>query len=337
MARTLGTDKRRDSGLMEIPALTNARGLREVGCVPTAGPGLSATRAGKPAPEIRKALEAGSLDAILLFGADPLRDHPDADGWRRALGAADCVVSVAMFEDDSTALADVVLPAQSHGEKDGTVTHPDGRLQRLRAGIPDPGSVRAAQEWLGELSTELGVEAPPSAFEAMAEEVPFYRGLTHEEIGGHGIRWQERLVEGRRGRSSGDPARGDIPSPRSSIRISPKGTPRGLPRRPGEGELRLGTYRDLWAGAITERNAALRFLTPGQRLELAPADAERLGVAHGDQVTVSSNGTSVSARVAIRERMAAGAGFLIEGTSEENGNLFPDGRPTTVTVLKEPS
>ena len=92
-------------------------------------------------------------------------------------------------------------------------------------------------------------------------------------------------------------------------------------RRPSaNGGLRLGTYRDLWADGVTERNPALRFLTPEQSVELAPADAERLGVADGDEVEVRSNGSSVRARVALRERMRPGAAFLIEGTAEENAN-----------------
>ena len=77
---------------------------------------------------------------------------------------------------------------------------------------------------------------------------------------------------------------------------------------PGEdgGGLRLGTYRDLWAAEVTERNPALRFLAPKQALELAPADAERLGLGSGDEVDVRSNGTSVRARVAIHERVSRG-------------------------------
>ena len=57
---------------------------------------------------------------------------------------------------------------------------------------------------------------------------------------------------------------------------------------------------------MTDRSPALRFLAPQQTLELAPADAERLGLAQGDEVDVRSNGTSVRARVAIRERVQAG-------------------------------
>ena len=95
----------------------------------------------------------------------------------------------------------------------------------------------------------------------------------------------------------------------------------------------LGTYRDLWGGAVTERNPR-SFLTPAQRLELAPADAERLGVGHGDEVSVGENGTSVSARVAIRERMRPGAAFLMEATATDNANALANGRTQVVGVKK---
>jgi anaerobic selenocysteine-containing dehydrogenase len=76
----------------------------------------------------------------------------------------------------------------------------------------------------------------------------------------------------------------------------------------------------------------LRFLIPRQRVELAPADAERLGVASGDEVEVRSNGTSVRARVALSERMRPGAVFLIDGTAEDNANAL--GGAETVEIVK---
>ena len=104
-----------------------------------------------------------------------------------------------------------------------------------------------------------------------------------------------------------------------SARYSPDG--RRAPPRRGDG-LRLGTYRDLWADEVTDRNPALRFLAPPQTVELAPADGERLGLTDGDRVEVRSNGTGVRARVALRERIRPGAAFLIEGTAAENANAF---------------
>ncbi|OLE37544.1 MAG: hypothetical protein AUG48_04235 [Actinobacteria bacterium 13_1_20CM_3_68_9] len=72
---------------------------------------------------------------------------------------------------------------------------------------------------------------------------------------------------------------------------------------------------------MTDRSPALRFLAPKQALELAPADAERLLVASGDEVDVRSNGTSVRARVSIHERVRPGSGFLIEGLGDGAGAL----------------
>jgi len=85
-----------ESGLIEIPDVANARGLREVGCLPDAGPGLSETTAGRDVEQIRAGLESGEITSLLLFGVDPLRDFPDTDGWHRALEAAGHVVCFSM-------------------------------------------------------------------------------------------------------------------------------------------------------------------------------------------------------------------------------------------------
>ena len=95
--------------------------------------------------------------------------------------------------------------------------------------------------------------------------------------------------------------------------------------------VQIGTYRDLWATEVTDRSPALRFLAPRQTLDLAPADADRLGLAQGDEVDVRSNGTVVRARVAIRERVRPGSGFLIEGTAEANANALQPGELVEVT------
>jgi NADH-quinone oxidoreductase subunit G len=302
-------------GLLAVPETANGRGLREVGCLPDAGPGLSETAGGMGAPEIRAALESNNLGAAILWDADPVRESPDGPGWSEALRQAGFVVCMSMFENGSTAHADVVLPAETHAEKEGTVTHPDGRLQRLRPGVPQPGSVRPMWEVLAELAArigdETGIDSAPEALAALASEVPFYAGITHEEIGGGGIRWQEREEASA------------FPEP-SGERV-----PDVVTAQPADG-LRLGTYRDLWATDVTEHNSALRFLAPDQVLELAPADAERIGVTQGDEVDVRSNGTSLRARVTIRQRMREGAGFMIEGTAAQNANALPHGQAIEV-------
>jgi NADH-quinone oxidoreductase subunit G len=321
-------------GLLEVPEATNARGLREVGCMPGSGPGFSAVDEGRDAAAIRDELAAGELEAILLVNADPVRDYPGGPQWKEALRRARFVISVSAFENDSAKLADLVLPAESYAEKEGTVTHPDGRLQRLRPSVPRPGEVRPGWQWLTELSARLGdetgIDSALDALDAVTGAVPFYAGLTHEEIGAQGVRWQEREAarsiaggEGDGAREAASPLHGSAPSASPRVHAA-DGLSTPSPSPPGDGDagIRLGTYRSLWSGEVTDRNVALRFLAPSQTLELAPADADRLGVGDGDEVEVRSNGASVRARVALRERIRPGAAFLIEGTAAENANAL---------------
>jgi NADH-quinone oxidoreductase subunit G len=299
------------AGLIEVPDAANGRGLREVGFLAGVGPGLSEAEAGMDAAGIRDALAAGDLSAALLLNVDPVRDFPGGPAWDDALNKARFVVAFSMFEDASTKHANVVFPAESHAEKDGTVTHPDGRLQRMRPNVPHRDRTRPNWQVLAELAAllgdETGIDSPREALDSVAAAVPFYAGVTDEEMAGHGVRWQER------------DAATNYPEPPMPETVSAE-TPVSV--QGGSGTVRLGTYRDLWSGEITERNPALRFLAPRQTVELAPVDADRLGVSHGEDVDVRSNGTSLRARVAVRERMRPGAAFLIEGTAEQNATAL---------------
>ena len=364
VATALDLSGKDNSGLLEIPDLANARGLREAGCLPDAGPGLSEITvanstadqslpaAGMNTEQIRAGLESGELKSLILFGADPLRDFPDTAAWDRALTAADHLIVFSTFENATTAKADVVLPLETHAEKDGTVTHPDGRLQRVRPSASRPGDIRPNWGVLAELSLALGhdtgIDSQPSAFAALTEAVPFYGGITDADIAGRGIRWQDRDAAS----SLPRPGEGDVGSPSERFAREEPGasgdssqtlnrrvaSEEGLPAAPSPTErgdaLSLGTYRDLWAGPITELNPPLKFLQPQQTVELSPGDAERLDLKGGDEVNVSQNGTSIEARVAIKERLQDGACFLIEGTADGNANALLNGGPVSVQIEK---
>ena len=89
--------------------------------------------------------------------------------------------------------ANVVFPAESHAEKEGTVVHPDGRLQRLRSAIAHPGDVRAGWSVVADIAKRAGLDlqvlTSPMAFAQLAAAVPFYEGITLDEIAGRGVRW----------------------------------------------------------------------------------------------------------------------------------------------------
>jgi NADH-quinone oxidoreductase subunit G len=129
------------------------------------------------------------------------------------------------------------------------------------------------------------------------EAVPFYAGLTLEEIGGKGLRWPARDA------AAAFPA-AELEPPTEAAAQEPPPAP--VPN----GRLRLGTFRSIWNATEVKVSPALRFLHPQLRVEMAPADAQRLELFQGDRVVVGSDGHTVDATVAVRAATPEGSVFL---------------------------
>jgi NADH-quinone oxidoreductase subunit G len=256
-----------------------------VGCVPTLGPGLQdAPAEGLAAAEIA---ESGELGALLLVEHELPAERLEAAGG---------VVAFARFPrealDDH---ADVVFPAEIYPEKEGTVTHPDGRLQRVRQALGHTGEVRAGWWVLHDLCERLGAGlgalTPPMVTERLAEAAPIYAGITLEEIGGLGVRWQER--EAASGLALEQPSREQLAVPPAADR-----------------GLRVAAVPTLWTGPEVEHSPSLRFLAMRARAEISVEDAREAGIANGEEVTLSTDDGEVTAVAAIRSRIPAGSVFV---------------------------
>ncbi len=312
----LGLASRAGAGLLEIPAGANGRGLREAGALPGTGPGYAQAPAGRPAAEIGEAAAAGELTALYLLQTDPVRELPNRPQWEAALARAALVVAHAsVLTEGIRQHASVVFPAESHAEREGTVVHPDGRIQRLRSAIAHPNQVRAGWSVVVEIANRIGhdqrVTTSAMAWQRLAEAVPFYTGLTLEEIGGRGVRWPAREQAARL------PA-GAMPSggPAAAVRA----------QAPANGGLRLGTYRPIWASPEVEISPALKFTVAHQQVELSPQDAARLGIEHGETVEVAQLDGAGAARSRDSGSRAGGrpAGYRLHGTAAVRSGV-PEG------------
>jgi NADH-quinone oxidoreductase subunit G len=253
ISEALGMADADGAGLLEIPTASNGRGLREAGALPNVGPGLSEpANSGRDAGAIADGLAEGELAAVYLLHSDPLRDLPGEERWGEALTRASTVIAHASFLTEGIREhATVVFPAEAYPEKEGTVVHPDGRLQRLRPAIAHPGSVRSEWQILTELGSRIGLDldipTASMASQRLFEAVPFYAGLTLEEIGGRGVRWSQR------------PAAASFPAGDAST---------------GDGEvvetpadaLELAGFRSVWDAPEVEFSPALSFLFPQREL-----------------------------------------------------------------------
>ncbi len=334
IAQRLGLSDRAGAGLLEIPAGANGRGLREAGAVPGTGPGYRDVAAdevatpGRGGADIARAVIDGEITALWLFQTDPIRDRPDRAVWEQALHRAGVVVAHASVLTEGLAEhANVIFPAESYAEKEGTVVHPDGRLQRLRTAIAHPGSVRAGWAVIAEIARRAGLDTgvltSPMVFAQLVEAVPFYRGISLEAIAGRGVRWPELDVASELPAPAVSPAR---PAAAASAGTAYAAAP---PDANGagaasNGALRLGTYRSIWAAPEVEISPALKFTVARQQVELSPEDASRLGIGDGQAVAVSQNGTTLRGTAHVRSGIPAGTAFLADGIAEGSANAFTE-------------
>jgi NADH-quinone oxidoreductase subunit G len=279
VAEALGIAGRPESGLIGIPPETNGRGLREVGCVPPLLPGLVHAEPGDDS--------GGGPGALLLL---------ETEASEAEMEGAASVVAFARFRSEALDdQADVVFPAEVYAEKEGTVTHPDGRIQRVRQSIGHRGDTRAGWSVLAELCERLGAGtgtlSSSMVTALVAEAVPFYAGLTLDEIGGDGVRWQDR----------------DAASALPEAELSSEQLEQ--PPAPADGLL-LGGAPTLWSGPEVEHSPSLRFLAPGACAWLSVEDARRLGIENGGDVELSANGESVTATAVIRTGVPEGSVFV---------------------------
>jgi NADH-quinone oxidoreductase subunit G len=126
---------------------------------------------GLDATGILRGAADGKVQVLVLLGADPLADFPDADLAHRALDAAGYVIAVDGFVSASTRRADVLLPCTLWGEKTGTVTNLEQRVQRVGRKVAPEGT--AMDDWriAVELAYRLGTDCDLATVDEVADEM----------------------------------------------------------------------------------------------------------------------------------------------------------------------
>jgi NADH-quinone oxidoreductase subunit G len=273
LASSLGFAHKPGSGAFHLPATPNGRGVAEAWACSSDG------EAENPEP----------IGLLIVSG-----DEAAGDPHVRALAEqAEHVIAITMFQALAIGWADLVLPATSYLERDGSVVNLEGRLQRQRRTAIPP--VPDELAWIAKLAARFGIELSPYpalVFEQLSERA--YSGIGYGDVG-------ERADL--RGRT-------EVPAP------EPDYEPAAV--RPRDGHfLALQRYRPLFSGPAVERVEELRFQRAHAEIELSSDDAKRRGISMGDEVEVRSNGTSVLLRARVNRRLVAGVVRVAEEHARE--------------------
>ncbi|MDB5812854.1 MAG: nitrate reductase [Betaproteobacteria bacterium] len=112
---------------------------------------------GKTAVELFEAIHRGEIKAVWIACTNPAQSMPDVNRVRAALARAQFVVVQEAYRNtDTAAYADLLLPATTWGEKEGTVTNSERRITRVRAAVGAPGETRADWRIANEFALRLG-------------------------------------------------------------------------------------------------------------------------------------------------------------------------------------
>jgi assimilatory nitrate reductase catalytic subunit len=301
-------------------------------------PSLSERR-GLMAVELFEAMHDGRVKALWIACTNPAHSLPDQTRVREALGACPFVVVQDAYADtDTGAYADLLLPAATWGEKDGTVTNSERRISRVHAAVAAPGEARAdwriARDFALALGRSLGRRDAPALFayaspaEIFAEHARSTAGrdldicaLDYARLDVGPVQWPYRAQRGH----------GDARLYTDAVFATPNGRARfSVPQLrlcaeapDAEYPLRLnsGRLRDQWHGmSRSGRLAQLCAHAPEARLHVHPDDLAGYAVRDGDLVELVSRRGRAVLPVSSDASLAAGGVYLAMHWGSSNGS-----------------
>ncbi len=344
LALATGNLGKEGTGVNPLRGQNNVQGACDMGALPVFFPGYQSVtnpdirerfaqswgvaklpdKGGLKVGEIIEGAGEGTVRALYVMGENPMLSDPDITHVEASLKNLDFLVVQDIFMTETAELADVVLPAASFAEKEGTFTNTERRVSRVRQAVSPRGQSKSDWEIIMALAAKMGYEMnydhPGDIMAEIASLTPSYGGISYERLEKGGLQWPcpdeehpgtEYLHKGKfaRGRGLFNPVvykeSAEVPD--------------------DEYPLYLTTGRILYhyhTGTMTRKVEGLNILVPTGLLEINPADAEKKGIEDGEMVRVTSRRGSITPRVEVTDRVAPGVVFISFHFREAAANVL---------------
>ena len=275
---------------------------------------------------IGSALEGG-VRGMYMMGENPFLSDPNINKVRKALAQLDFLVVQDIFLTETAEFADVVLPATSYMEKDGTYTNTDRRVQIGRKVLDAPGEARLDWQIIQEISNRIGLpmsyESPSEIFDELVSVMPNYAGLAYDNLGDVGKLYPNPDPENDDGTIVLFTDKFDTDDGLSHLVPAEWMPAKELPSDEYPFILNTGRLLEHWhTGSMTRRSYALDAISPQAQVYLHPEDAAEMGVGEGDFVRVSSQRGSIELAARISYRETRGSCFIPFHFREAAANLL---------------
>ncbi len=285
---------------------------------------------GLTAVEMMEAAGEGRLQALYVVGANTAFDLPNRDKVLKALQNLKLLVVQDIFMSETAQLADVVFPAASFAEKEGTFTNSERRVQRVRPVMKPVGESRPDGEIIAAVSEKMGrpMEWHPSqVMDRITVSTPIYAGITYDlldEAGGVQWPYYEEMKSGTEIlHSKGYDARRAAKEADIALKAA---TTRNVKTMPEEefnfiAEINTSLYH---SGTTTRRTKGPNLVENAPYAALNPADAAKLGAEEGRTVKISSRHGSLRLAVKHDKYVPSGVVHLVNHYAEAACNILTD-------------
>jgi formate dehydrogenase major subunit len=271
-------------------------------------PGLTVT-------EIVASALQGGVRGMYMMGENPFLSDPNINKVRKALSALEFLVVQDIFLTETAEFADVVLPASSYLEKDGTYTNTDRRVQIGRKVLDPPGQARIDWQILQEVANRIGLPmdygSSREVFDELVALMPNYAGLSYDNLGPTGKLYPNPDPEHSDGKVVLFDERFGTDDGKAHLVPAEWLPARELPSEEFPFILNTGRLLEHWhTGSMTRRSFALDSLQPEPHVYLNPDDAADMAIADGDFVRISSRRGSIELRARLSHRDTPGTCFI---------------------------
>ena len=281
-------------------------------------------KAGLTVVEMMNEAAEGKIKGMYIMGENPMLSDPDLNHVKKALERLDFLVVQDIFLSETAELADVVLPACSFAEKDGTFTNTERRVQRVRRAIGPVGTSRSDWEIVCDVASRMGYKMSYDSTETIMEEIaaltPIYGGIHYDRLGDFGLQWPcpSRDHPGTKYLHKGAFTRGKGHFHPVEYVPPAEVTDAQYPFILTTGRM----YYQFHTRTMTGRSEALNREAPVGYVEINPTDAEKLNIRPGVRVKVSSRRGQIIANAVVTETVPPKTIFIPFHYREAAANLL---------------
>lgn len=286
--------------------------------------------------EMMPGIKEGRVHALYVMAEDPVMSDPDSAHIRENLSAVDFFLLQEIFPSESAVYADILLPATTFAEKEGTFTNTERRIQRVHQAISPRGAARPDWQIIISMAQRLMAlnpervdhkapyagwqfQSPAEVMDEIAALTPIYAGVNYERLArGERLQWPVRGAD-----HPGTPILhvGRFSRGKGLFHAIDHLEPAEAPDDDYPFILSTGRVLYHWhGGEMTRRAKGLRTVYDRTLVELNPLDAELLRVHEDDRIRLTSRRGAIEAAVLITERVPPGMVYTNFHFPEANVN-----------------